>query len=562
MGERVQRITPVEASEVALAFLPARPVAPIRPPPAPGRDAADLDVVLARRVLPTPRGPITDRPARLAEGGRLTLVTPDAFDAALARRHGTALARRAERLAPAAVSCRGWRPRRAAAALGGLAMVAAAAALSAPATTMRVLVVAALLAVLSNVVLRGLALAAMLRAPPAAEPPPPPPEARPVITLLVPIVDEAAIVPDLLARLARIAWPADRLDVIVLAEAWDAATIAALRAAEAPLAFRVLVVPDGAPRTKPRALNYALPFARGSIVGVYDAEDAPAPDQLARVAARFHAAPPAVACLQGLLDFYNARANWMARCFAIEYAGWFRLVLPGLARMGLVIPLGGTTLFFRRAVLEAVGGWDAHNVTEDAELGVRLARAGYRTEVLDSVTHEEANAAPAPWVRQRSRWMKGYVMTWAMHARRPAALWRDLGPKRFLGVHLLFLGAVTNALLMPVLWTLAAIPFGLPHPARAWLAPDAAPWLAGVPLLLSAAVMGFSLYACRAPEHRHLRPWVVVTEAYFALASVAVVKALWELVAAPFHWDKTAHGRFGGVTSDAPPAAAAPRTPG
>ena len=145
-----------------------------------------------------------------------------------------------------------------------------------------------------------------------------------------------------------------------------------------------------------------------------------------------------------MLDFYNTGANWLARCFAVEYATWFRLILPGLARLGLVVPLGGTTLFFRRDALERLGAWDAHNVTEDADLGLRLARHGYRTELIATVTGEEANCRTWPWVRQRSRWLKGYAMTWAAHMRAPVALWRDLGTRRFVGVQVLFLGTLVQ----------------------------------------------------------------------------------------------------------------------
>ena len=132
----------------------------------------------------------------------------------------------------------------------------------------------------------------------------------------------------------------------------------------------VIEVPQSeGPTTKPRALNYALDFCPGKIIGVWDAEDSPAPDQIEKVVMRFHSAPQNVACLQGILDYYNARANWLSRCFTIEYATWWRLVLPGIAKLGLVIPLGGTTLFFKRDILEKLGRWDAHNVTEDADLG-------------------------------------------------------------------------------------------------------------------------------------------------------------------------------------------------
>jgi cellulose synthase/poly-beta-1,6-N-acetylglucosamine synthase-like glycosyltransferase len=190
-------------------------------------------------------------------------------------------------------------------------------------------------------------------------------------------------------------------------------------------------VPLGTLQTKPRALNYALSFAKGSIIGVYDAEDAPAPDQLHVVVNRFAQRGPEVVCLQGQLDFYNSHSNWLAHCFTVEYATWFRIMLPSLERLGLAIPLGGTTLFFRRDILESLGGWDAHNVTEDADLGIRLARHGYRTEIIDTVTQEEANARAWPWVKQRSHWLKGYAITYGVHMRSPLKLWRDLGAWRF-----------------------------------------------------------------------------------------------------------------------------------
>ncbi len=196
--------------------------------------------------------------------------------------------------------------------------------------------------------------------------------------------------------------------------------------------------------TKPRALNYALDFCRGRIIGVWDAEDAPDPDQLETVARCFHAAPPEVACLQGILDYYNPRANWLSRCFTVEYATWWRIIMPGIARLGFVIPLGGTTLFFRREALEKVQGWDAHNVTEDADLGFRLARFGYRTELIPTVTYEEATCRPWAWIRQRSRWLKGFMVTYFVHMRRPHQLMADLGPRKFWGFQIFFLTAISQ----------------------------------------------------------------------------------------------------------------------
>ena len=304
----------------------------------------------------------------------------------------------------------------------------------------------------------------------------------------------------------------------------------------------VTLVPDSRLRTKPRALNYALDFCRGSIVGIYDAEDAPEPDQIRRMVARFQASAPDVACLQGILDFYNARMNWLSRCFAIEYAVWFRMILPGFERLRLPVPLGGTTLFFRRDVLEEIGGWDAHNVTEDADLGMRLARHGYRCEFVPSVTYEEANCRPWAWVRQRSRWLKGFAMTWATHMRRPGRLWSDLGPRGFAGFQVLFLGTLAAVLTAPFLWSFWLLSFT-----------DTVPFLAQLPLSALIALgtlfvvselvgLAIALVATAGPRHRFLMPWVPSLHLYFPLGAIAAWKAVYEIIARPFFWDKTDHG--------------------
>ena len=297
-------------------------------------------------------------------------------------------------------------------------------------------------------------------------------------------------------------------------------------------------------KTKPRALNYALDHCLGTIVGVYDAEDAPEPQQIRKVVQRFHQSGPDVACLQGVLDFYNPRSNWLARCFTIEYAAWFRLFLPGIERLGLAVPLGGTTLFFRRAALEELGGWDAHNVTEDADLGLRIARHGYRTELIDTVTLEEANCRARPWIKQRSRWIKGFMMTWATHMRQPTQLWRQLGPKRFAGFQILFLGSIVQALLAPLLWSFWLVPLGLPHSlASAMPVPlFTALWLTF--LATEALTIGFGMAGLARTRHRMNPLWVPTVSLYHPLATLAAYKAGWELLTRPFYWDKTSHGHF------------------
>ncbi len=466
-----------------------------------------------------------------AMGARFALAAPQDVARAL-RRVAPRQAEAASMRTPAAQSCRwlgarGWGAG-AAAALGAFA---AALALAPMAVLAAASVVAALF-VLAGTVLRAAALfSSGWRRPPWA----PVPDALPTISVMVPLYREAAIAERLLVRLGRVDYPRGLLDLRLVTEAEDTTTRDALAAASLPPWVTVVPVPDGPIRTKPRALNYALDGCRGQIVGVWDAEDAPAPDQLLRVAAEFAAAPPDVACLQGRLAFATRGHGWLARCFALEYAGWFRIVLPGLEALGLPIPLGGTTLFLRRGPLEAVGGWDAHNVTEDADLGIRLARHGYRTALIDTVTVEEPNTRPLAWIRQRSRWLKGYAITWMVHTRQPLRLIRDLGPWGAAGVQVILLGTLLQFALAPALWLYwLGLPAGAGASALAWT-------LAGLLLLSEAvnwtvAVLG----ARRAGIMRHavLVPTMLL---YFPLATFAAWKALIEIAVAPFYWDKTAH---------------------
>lgn len=369
------------------------------------------------------------------------------------------------------------------------------------------------------------------------------PSDLPVISVLVPLYCEAEISSALLKRLRRVAYPSDKMEVLLVLEEGDAVTRLAIEHAELPPWISVIQVPIwGDLRTKPRAMNYALNFCRGDIIGVWDAEDAPQPDQLHQVAKAFATAPAEVACFQGVLDYYNPRANLMSRCFTLEYASWFRIILQGIARLDLVVPLGGTTMFVRRKVLEELGGWDAHNVTEDADLGVRLFRAGYRTRMLQTATFEEATCRTNGWVRQRSRWLKGFMATYLVHMRRPVQLCRDLGALRFLGFQAFFLGTIGQFLLAPFLWSYWLVLLGLPHPS------------AGVvpPVLISFAIIALVFFellgifiaatAAFASGRPSLAIWAPCLSFYFMMGVFAVYKALYELLFHPFYWDKTCHG--------------------
>ncbi|PIE16554.1 MAG: glycosyl transferase [Rhodobacterales bacterium] len=366
----------------------------------------------------------------------------------------------------------------------------------------------------------------------------------PVVSIMVPLFREREVASHLIRRLKRLNYPKELLDICLVVEADDDTTNETLSHTQLPRWARVIRVPTGNVRTKPRAMNYALKFCRGSIIGVYDAEDAPHPDQIHQIVRRFHERGPQVACLQGLLDFYNPRTNWLSRCFTIEYNTWFRLFLPGLEKLGFAVPLGGTTLFFRRAALEKLGGWDAHNVTEDADLGIRLARHGLRTEIVHTVTEEEANCRFVPWIKQRSRWLKGFAITWAVHMRSPGKTLRELGLKKFIGMQILFIGTFSHFLLAPLLWSFWLILFGVHHPILDVVNSTVMIGLTAVFLLSEIITIAVGCFAISDKKHRFLMGWTPTMHFYFPMGTLAAYKALYELVTQPFYWDKTAHGIF------------------
>lgn len=500
----------------------------------------------------------TSRPDRF-EGARPTLenalgpvemaLIPDAdLHRQIAESHRSALRLWAETCVQGDESCRQWRQLHLHRWIGGGLAALALAALIAPLQVLVVLMVVAVICLTAATLLKIAAAGASLRRK-FGRPEMPRGEraviARlPVVSVMVPLYRESDTVARLINRLGRLSYPRELLDVLLVMEERDSTTAAALAARTLPAWMRVITVPDAPLRTKPRALNYALLFARGTIVGVYDAEDAPEPDQLHRVVRRFQQGDARLACVQGVLDFYNPRSNWLARCFTIEYAAWFRMILPGMEQLGLAVPLGGTTLFFRRTVLDKLGGWDAHNVTEDADLGIRLARHGYTTALLHTVTNEEANCHILPWIKQRSRWLKGYAVTYLVHMRNPRALWQQLGAWRFWGVQVLFLGTLIQFLLAPLLWSFWLAVIGLGHPLQDTLAREVFVVFAAIFLLSEVTNLTINLCALRARHHRHLRIWVPTLHLYFPLATLAAYKGLWELIRAPFYWDKTVHGRY------------------
>lgn len=492
---------------------------------------------------------------------RMAHAAEPAIHAAILSIAGPALVAEAEARVAAGESCRSigdWAQSAGPRVVIGLVAVALiVAVVLQPVMVLTLLTLWTIFWMLAGLALKLLAFRAARNAPPpiAGWPRPDP---LPVISLLVPLYREAEIAAHLLPRLAAIDYPRDSLDLCLIVEEEDTTTRASLASLNLPRWAQVVEVPRGKLRTKPRALNFALPFARGSIIGIYDAEDLPHPRQLIEVATQFARLPSDTACLQGRLDYYNADANWLARCFTLEYAAWFRAILPGLDRLGLVVPLGGTTLFLRRSALDAVGGWDAHNVTEDADLGLRLARHGFRTEVIHIVTEEEANARLWPWVRQRSRWLKGYAMTWFVHMRRPRMLQRDLGWARFAGVQVLFLGTLTQLAMAPLIWSFWLPVLGLPHPLAGSL-PASLFWVIGAAFLLSTvAEIVIHAWAVSVAGKARLIRWIPLLAIYYPLATLACWRGILQIVSRPFYWDKTAHGIFAPRDGITPPPGPSP----
>lgn len=365
----------------------------------------------------------------------------------------------------------------------------------------------------------------------------------PVYTVIAALYREKEIARRLVAALSRLDYPAAKLDVKLVVEEDDHETQALLGQIDLPGFMDIIVAPPGFPRTKPRALNIALPLALGECVVVYDAEDIPDRDQLRFAAGIFAQNGPDVACLQARLTIGNIRESILSRLFAIEYAALFDVINPGLAEIGCPIPLGGTSNHFRTDALRIAGGWDAWNVTEDADLGIRLARLGYRVKDLPSWTREEAPAGFLNWHRQRTRWMKGFIQTCISHSRSPWATLRELGAGRFVGALIVSAGTVLSALGYPFFLGLCLFGWtnGYGDDPNLW---DLF-WRRESMTLFIFGTMAMFIPAWTALVRRKmgsLIPWTIFLPVYYLLVSLAAWRSLWELAYAPFYWHKTDHG--------------------
>ncbi len=367
----------------------------------------------------------------------------------------------------------------------------------------------------------------------------------PIYTIFIPLYKEKKMVLATLFRSIRhLQYPKHKLDVKILIEQDDESTIEILKSLSLPSYCELIYIPIGEPRTKAKACNYGLKFARGEYLTLYDAEDKPDPNQLYIALASFMQHKDSnLACVQGRLNFFNANENWLTRMFSIEYTYWFDLLLPALEHLRTPIPLGGTSNHFKTSILKKIDAWDPYNVAEDADIGIRLARLGYTARVIPSTTYEEANCQLLNWLKQRTRWVKGYMQTFIVHMRNPFQLWRAIGTPGLIGFILFVGGTIVSNLSILILWVIFFILL-LPSPSNlSYLFPEYIIHLAwfnfivgtlGVVILNVLGILRRKKYA--------LLLSAITAPIYWLLMSLASYRALYQLFFNPSYWDKTEHG--------------------
>lgn len=367
----------------------------------------------------------------------------------------------------------------------------------------------------------------------------------PVYTILCPLYKEAHIIPEFVKNISNLNWPKNKLDVLLLLEEDDKESILAAKSLDLPSFIRTIVVPASQPKTKPKACNYGLSFAKGEYLVIYDAEDRPEKDQLKKIFIAFKDSSKNIVCLQAKLNYYNPTQNLLTRFFTAEYSLWFDVSLTGMQSINTLIPLGGTSNHFKIDFLKKLKGWDPFNVTEDADLGMRLFKEGYRTAIVDSTTLEEANSRVGNWIRQRSRWIKGYMQTYLVHSRNPIGFAKKQ-KFHFPIFNLIIGGKIAFILINPILWlaTLSYFSFyAYVGPAIERVYPAAVFYLAAFSLVFGNFLfMYYYMIGVMKRNQFGLIKFVFLIPIYWLMISVAGFMALHQLFFKPFYWEKTLHG--------------------
>ncbi len=367
----------------------------------------------------------------------------------------------------------------------------------------------------------------------------------PVYTILCPLYKEGRVVKRFVSAIEKLDWPREKLEVLLLLEEDDNETRGAISSLNLPSYIQPVIVPLSAPKTKPKACNFGLSLAHGEYLVVYDAEDEPEPLQLKKAYLGFGKVEEDVICLQAKLNYYNSEQNLLTRLFTAEYSLWFDVILPGLQIMETVIPLGGTSNHFKKADLLKLEGWDAFNVTEDADLGARLFKAGYKTAIIDSTTFEEANSRLGNWIRQRSRWIKGYIQTYFVNMRSPFVFFQKYGVHGWI-FQLLIGGKIAFCFINPVLWVMTIAYFALHSLVGPTIEMIYPPYIFYVALvsLVFGNFMYFYVYmiSCAKRSQWSLLRFLFFIPFYWLLMTVGAFVALYQFIVKPHYWEKTIHG--------------------
>jgi len=365
----------------------------------------------------------------------------------------------------------------------------------------------------------------------------------PIYTIHLPVYKEDKLIKKLIWNIQSLDYPKERLDVKLLIEEDDDKTLNAVRNLDFPAVFEVVVVPFHMPKTKPKACNYGLHFSKGKFLTIYDAEDIPDTDQLKKVVALFQKLPNNYICIQSALNYFNRNENFLTRMFTLEYSYWFDYMLPGLDTLDIPIPLGGTSNHFKMAALIELGAWDPFNVTEDADLGLRAYSKGYKVAIINSTTYEEANNDFFNWIRQRSRWIKGYMQTYLVHMRNPVKLWKKVGWKGFLGFNF-FIGATPITFLVyPLLLGIFICYVTFDLQTIRLLFPDWVLFMSIFNLMVGNILMIYvNMMAVFKRRFYELILFAIANPIYWIMHSMAAYKGLYQLIVKPFYWEKTNHG--------------------
>ncbi len=368
----------------------------------------------------------------------------------------------------------------------------------------------------------------------------------PTYTVYCPLYKEWRVLPQFIKAIGRLDYPKEKLQIVLLLEENDQETIMNIKNYKLPKYFEIIIVPHSNPKTKPKACNYGLQFAKGEYTVIYDAEDIPDPLQLKKVILAFQKVKKNIICIQAKLNFYNPHQNLLTRVFTAEYSLWFDLVLTGLQSVQAPIPLGGTSNHFRTADLHMLKGWDSFNVTEDCDLGMRLVKLGYKTAIVDSTTLEEANAGVVNWFWQRTRWIKGYMQTYLLHMRRPQEFLLNWREPHVITFQLVVGGKVMSMLINPLMWVMTILYFTYRSHFGSFIEsffPTPIFYMAILSLLLGNFLyMYYYMIGCAKHGHDELVKYVILVPIYWLAMSLAAYMAVYKLITQPHYWSKTNHG--------------------